>query len=363
MQNPIAFIASTLDAIAALSMSAVRSLLYFLTKPTTASLVISRNKNPVIPFVLFQSLTLFPLVIMANVDPNEMDSLQSIVPLIETIKVTDLGFAIVYFFISYPLVNVVSDALKKRRFIFRSITRAVQNVYGFTLFIVLGGMTIALPFVRKILVFQEEPSLFEHPSLLYFVISYGLSGLMMIFVGLICFRLIYRSKTQFLKWGITTGSSVLFVVIFFLSLASATYLYLPMRHGKYLVESFKCIASDKDLNVRVVLKNESDKSVFIDQFLVLVKDSNVLSNDVAEGHFATAFKVGKEEKPAHEVVVFPGERVLLSFDIEFSNPSDLMGKSCSLPLNPLRSQGTDSGWQDILVRRSEQEPVQEQGRK
>src|SRR5262249_48758110 len=226
-----------------------------------------------------------------------------------------------------------------------------------------GGMTIALPFVRKILVFQEEPSLFEHPSLLYFVISYGLSGLMMIFVGLICFRLIYRSKTRFLKWGITTGSSVLFVVIFFLSLASATYLYLPMRHGKYLVESFKCIASDKDLNVRVVLKNESDKSVFIDQFLVLVKDSNVLSNDVAEGHFATAFKVGKEEKPAHEVVVFPGERVLLSFDIEFSNPSDLMGKSCSLPLNPLRSQGTDSGWKEILVRRSEQEPVQEQGRK
>jgi hypothetical protein len=86
MQNPIALIASTLDAIAALSMPAVRSLLYFLAKPTTASLVISRNKNPVIPFVLFQSLTLFPLVIMANVDPNEMDSLQSIVPLIETIN-------------------------------------------------------------------------------------------------------------------------------------------------------------------------------------------------------------------------------------------------------------------------------------
>jgi hypothetical protein len=363
MQNPIALIASTLDAIAALSMSAVRSLLYFLVKPTTASLVISRNKNPVIHFVIFQSLALLPLVIMANVDPNEMDSLKSIVPLIERIKITDLGFAIVYFFISYPLVDIVSYALKKKRFIFRSITRPVQNVYSFTLFIVLGGMTIALPFVRKILVFQEESSLFEHPNRLYFVISYGLSGLMMIFIGLICFRLIYRSKTQFLKWVIATGSSVLFVVIFLLSLASATYLYLPMRHGTYLVESFKCIANDKGLNVRAVLKNETDKSVFIDQFLVLVKDSTVPLDDVAEGHWATVFKVGKEEKPAHGVVIFPDERVLLSFDIEFSNSSDLMGKFCSLPRNPMRSQGTASDWQDILVRRPEQEPVQEQGRK
>jgi hypothetical protein len=363
MQNPVALIASTLEAVAALSMSVVRSLLYFLAKPTTASLVISRNKNPVIPFVIFQSLTLFPLVIMANVDPNEMDSLKSIVPLIERIKISDLGFAIVYFFISYPLVNLVSYTLKKKKYVFRSVTRAVQNLYGFTLFVVVGGTTVALPFVRQFLVYQEESSLIVHPNFLNFVISSGVSVLAIIFVGSICYRLIYRSKTQILNWVAAIGGSALFVGIFFLSLASSTYLYLPIRHAKYLVESFKCIANDKDLNVRVVLKNDSDKSVFIDQFIVLVKDSSVLSNDVAEGHWATVFKVGKEGKQERGVVVFPDERVLLSFDIEFSDSGDLKGKSCALPLNPSRAQGTGSDWQDIVVRRPEQESFEGQGRK
>jgi hypothetical protein len=362
MQNPVALIASTLDAVAALSMSAVRSLLYFLVKPTMASLVISREKNPVIPFVIFQSLTLFPLAIMANVDPNEMDSLKSIVPLIERIKVTDLGFAIVYFFISYPLVNVVSYALKRNTYVCRSIARAVQNLYGFTLFIVVGGTAIAIPFARQFLVYQEDLSLFEHPNRLYTGISYGVTCLMIIFVGSTCYRLTHRSRTQLLKWTITTGGSILFVGIFVISLTSATYLYLPMQHGQYLVESFQCVANGKDLNVRVVLKNESNKSVFIDQFFVLVKESGVLSNDAAKDHWTTTFKIGKEEKLARGAVVFPDERVLLSFDIVFSNSSELIGKSCALPRNPFRTRGTASEWQDILVRRPEQESFRDQGR-
>src|SRR5262249_14747677 len=245
MQNPVALIASTLEAVAAISMSVVRSLLYFIAKPTTASLVISRNKNPVIPFVIFQSLTLFPLGIMANIDPNEMDSLKSIVPLIERIKITDLGYAIVYFFISYPLVNLVSYTLKKKKYVFRSVTRAVQNLYGFTLFVVVGGWMVAFPFVRQFLVYQEESSLIVHPKFLNFVISFGVWVLAIIFVGSVCYRLIYRSKTQILSWVAAIGGSALFVGILLLSVASSAYLYLPIRHAKYLVESFKCIANDK----------------------------------------------------------------------------------------------------------------------
>ena len=111
MPNPVTLIASTLDAVAALSMSAVRSLLYFFVKPATASLVIGREKNPVIPFIVFQGLTLFPFAIVANIDLNELDSLTSMIPLIDKIKITDFGLAIVYFLISYPLVNIVSYAL------------------------------------------------------------------------------------------------------------------------------------------------------------------------------------------------------------------------------------------------------------
>jgi hypothetical protein len=359
MPNPVALIASTLDAVAALSMSAVRSLLYFFAKPTTASLVISREKNPVIPFIVFQGLTLFPFTIVANIDLNELDSLTSIVPLIEKIKITDFGLAIVYFLISYPLVNIVSYALKRKRYVFRLLTRAVQNLYAFTIFVIVGCTTIALPFARQFLIYQKESSSFQHQNRLYSAISYGTLCLTVMFIGFICYRLIYRSKTRFLKWTVAAGGSVLFVALFFISLISATYLYSPMRHPRYLVESFKCIADDKDLSVRVVLKSESGKSVFIEQFFVFVKESDAPS-DNAKVYWANSFKVGKEEKPARDVIIFPDERILLSFDVQFSTPGELTGKSCALPLNPLRTQGSTSGWQDILVRKPERDSFQDQ---
>jgi hypothetical protein len=89
-------------------------------------------------------------------------------------------------------------------------------------------------------------------------------------------------------------------------------------------------------------------SVFIDRFYVLLKDSTALA-DVAKIYWATDFKVGGEGKPEHEVVIFPDARILLSFDVEFSNSDDLMGKSCAIPLNPTRSQATGSDWQNIQV--------------
>jgi hypothetical protein len=361
MPNPVTLIASTLDAVAALSMSAVRSLLYFFVKPATASLVIGREKNPVIPFIVFQGLTLFPFAIVANIDLNELDSLTSMIPLIDKIKITDFGLAIVYFLISYPLVNIVSYALKRKRYAFRLLTRAVQNLYGFTIFVIVGCTTIALPFARKFLINQEESSSFQHPNRLYSAILYGTTCLTIIFIGVICYRLIYRSRTQFLNWTVAVGGSVLFVAIFFISLISATYLYSPMRHPRYLVESFKCIADDKDLNVRVVLKSESDKSVFIERFYVFVKESDAPSDD-AKVYWTNSFKVGKEEKSARDVIIFPDERVLLSFDVEFSTLGELTGKSCALPLNPLRTRGSTSGWQDILVRKPERESFQDQGK-
>src|SRR5262249_17962316 len=282
LMNPIAIIASTIEAVAALSMSAVRSLLYFLAKPTTASLVVSRNNNPVIPFVIFLSLALFPLVIFANIDLNELDSLEPVAPLIHRIKIADLGAAILYFVISYPLVNVVSYSLKKKKYIFRSITRAVQNIFGFTLFVGLAGTIFTMAVLRPFLVFQEESSLMEHPSFLNYVLTFAWTGLMMIFLGLFCYRLIYRSKTQILNRVVATGGSVLLCGIFFLSVNLSAYFY-PSSKSRHLVESFKCLANDRDLNVRVVLKNDTDKSVFIDRFLVLVKDTTALSNDVAKG--------------------------------------------------------------------------------
>jgi hypothetical protein len=91
--------------------------------------------------------------------------------------------------------------------------------------------------------------------------------------------------------------------------------------------------------------------VFIDRFMVLVKDSTALSNDVAKVYWVTVFKVGGEGKPEDEVVIFPDARILLSFDVEFSNSDDLMGKSCSIPLNPTRWQAMVSNWQNIQVRK------------
>src|SRR5262249_3584016 len=119
-------------------------------------------------------------------------------------------------------------------------------------------------------------------------------GLMMIFFWFGFFWLIYRSKTQFLIWVVQTVGKVLFCGIFFLSVNLSAYFY-PSSKSRHLVESFKCLANDKDLNVRVVLKNDTDKSVFIDWFYVLVKDSTA-SNDVAKAYWATAFKVGGEGK-------------------------------------------------------------------
>jgi hypothetical protein len=357
MENPISAISSIIESFVTLCCSIAAGIYFFLTRPTTAALVISRKKNPLIPFFIFQSLALFPLILVSDLYNFDIRP-DPLISQLETLKLHNLIYAGLFFIISFSFVSGITRLLLRRELIFRAITRPIQNVYGF----VLLTYTVVALGIWKLLQWghgwmqAHAVFIFNHLYLAY-MIGLALDLAPIAFLGIVSYGIVARSKTPQLSILKSLGVTLTFVIGFLFSLVASMYLYLPIHksdeEGKIAknstVERFVCLAKGNLLVLQAVLKNEGYGTIIVNHLDVHVGPKNDSEGVKTNVYVATKFYVLNEANPRDVIVIFPNQRMYTWVQFEVDDRDKMTNGSCFTRRNPELQVSLATDKQEIVA--------------